>query len=114
MSRFISTAICALFVCTICTSVASAAGNAVTGKAVYDAHCTTCHTAGIGGTPKLGDKAAWAPRIKQGEAVLTTHAIKGFKTPGSTGMAMMPKAGKPALSDQAIGDAVAYMVKSSK
>ncbi len=114
MSRFISTAICALFVCSICSTEASAAGNATKGKAVYDANCTACHATGIGGSPKLGDKVAWAPRIKQGEAVLTTHAIKGFKTPGSTGMAMMPKAGKPTLSDADIANATAYIVKSSK
>ncbi len=114
MSRFISTAICALFVCSICSTEASAAGDPVKGKAVYNADCSVCHTAGIGGSPKLGDKVAWKPRIAQGEAVLTLHAIKGWKTPGSTGMAMMPKAGKPNLSDKDINNAVAFMIKSSK
>jgi len=114
MSRFLSAAFFALFVCSVCSTQASAAGNAVKGKAVYDASCAVCHTAGIGGAPKLGDKVAWAPRIKQGEAVLVTHTIKGWKTPGSTGMAMMPKAGKPNLTDAEIADAVAFMSKSSK
>ena len=72
-------------------------------------HCAGTQP-GIGGAPKLGDKVAWKPRIKQGEAVLTSHAIKGFKTPGSTGMAMMPKAGKPTLSDADIANAVAFLV----
>ncbi len=114
MSRFLSAALCALFVCSVGSVEASAAGNAVKGKAVYDANCAACHTAGIAGAPKTGDKVAWKPRIAQKEAVLVTHAIKGWKTPGSTGMAMMPKAGKPALSDGDIADAVAFMVKSSK
>ncbi len=114
MSRFISTAICALFVCSICSTEASAAGDAAKGKAIYDANCNACHATGIGGAPKIGDKAAWKPRIAQGEVVLTTHAIKGFKTPGSTGMAMMPKAGNPKLSDKDISNAVAYIIKSSK
>ena len=114
MSRFISTAICALFLCSICSTKASAAGDVVKGKAVYDTNCALCHTSGMAGSPKVGDKVAWKTRIKQGEAVLTTNAIKGFKTPGSTGMAMMPKAGKPNLSDKDINNAVAYMIKSSK
>lgn len=114
MSRFLSSALCALFVCSVGSAEASAAGNAVKGKAVYDANCTTCHTAGIAGAPKLGDKPAWAPRIKPGEAVLVKHAIEGYLTPGSKGMKMMPKAGKPNLTDAEIADAVAFMVKSSK
>ena len=29
--------------------------------------------------PKLGDKAAWAPRIAQGADTLHTHALQGFQ-----------------------------------
>jgi cytochrome c5 len=111
MSRFISTAICALFVCTVCTSVASAAGDAAKGKAVFDASCVTCHKTGLMGAPKLGDKVNWAPRIKQGEPVLVSHATKGFK--GKVGM-MPPNGGNPKLTPAEISNAVAFMVKSSK
>src|SRR5574337_86590 len=41
-------------------------GGTTDGKAIYDHLCTSCHTAGIAGAPKLGDKAMWGPRIKQG------------------------------------------------
>ncbi|MGH8585306.1 MAG: c-type cytochrome, partial [Gammaproteobacteria bacterium] len=49
------------------------------GKTVYDTACVVCHQTGVGGAPKIGDKAAWADRIAQGEATLAEHAIKGFQ-----------------------------------
>ena len=38
------------------------AGNGA-GKKTFDAVCTACHSTGVAGAPKFGDKAAWAPRI---------------------------------------------------
>ncbi len=111
MSRFLSAALCALFVCSV-SSTAFAAGDAAKGQAIYDGTCTTCHKAGVGGAPKLGDKAAWKDRIAQGEALLVSHALKGFK--GKAAMPMPPKGGKATLSDAEVTNAVAYMVKQSK
>lgn len=111
MSRFVSAALCALFVVSVGSAEAKAAYNAAAGKAVYDANCTTCHKLGIMGAPKLGDKAAWAPRIAQGEAMLVSKSIKGFK--GAKGM-MPPKGGNVKLTDLQVGNATAYMVQQSK
>ena len=111
MSRFISSALCALFVCSICTVEASAAYNVAAGKTTYEASCVTCHKTGLMGAPKLGDKAAWAPRIAQGVPVLISHATNGFK--GKVGM-MPAKGGNAKLTPAEIGNAVSYMVKSSK
>lgn len=111
MSRFISTAICALFVCSICSTEASAAYNVAAGKTTYEASCVTCHKTGLMGAPKLGDKPAWAPRIAQGVPVLISHATNGFK--GKVGM-MPPKGGNAKLTPAEIGNAVSYMVKNSK
>jgi cytochrome c5 len=77
------------------------------GKAVYDATCQACHAAGVAGAPKLGDKAAWAPRLGTGAAALTASVIKGKN-------AMPPKGGNPSLSDGDIKAAVDYMVSQSK
>jgi cytochrome c5 len=77
------------------------------GKAVFDKTCTVCHTAGVAGAPKPGDKAAWAPRIKTGMDALMQSVIKGKG-------AMPPKAGNPALSDAEIRAAIEYMVSQSK
>ena len=84
--------------------------SADVGKSIYNASCAACHGAGIAGAPKLGDKANWTARIKQGDAVLYDHAIKGFM--GKAGM-MPPKGGSTA-SDAEVKAAVDYMVASSK
>jgi cytochrome c5 len=81
-----------------------------TGKNVYNASCVACHGAGIAGAPKLGDKAAWADRVKQGDALLYEHAIKGFQ--GKAGM-MPPKGGSTA-SDEEVKAAVDYMTAAVK
>src|SRR5271167_423235 len=45
---------------------ASAPQGNLSGEQVYQTVCKTCHEAGLVGAPKLGDKAAWAPHIKEG------------------------------------------------
>jgi cytochrome c5 len=90
---------------------ALAAYNAAAGKAVYESSCASCHKTGIMGAPKLGDKAAWAPRIAQKIDVLVSHSDKGFK--GKKGM-MPPKGGNAKLTTAQVGNAVAYMVTQSR
>ena len=80
------------------------------GKKLYDSVCMACHTAGVAGAPKLGDKAAWADRIKQGVATLDEHAIKGFQGKGGV---MPPKGGSQA-SDEEVKAAVEYMIAAVK
>lgn len=80
------------------------------GKKVYDAACAACHGTGVAGAPKLGDKAAWAPRIKQGSATLYDHAIKGFQ--GKAGV--MPAKGGSSASDDEVKAAVDYMASAAK
>jgi cytochrome c5 len=79
--------------------------SADNGKAVYAAACAACHATGIAGAPKFGDKAAWAPRLKQGKDVLYEHAIKGFQ--GKAGV--MPPKGGSSAPDGDIKAAVDYM-----
>ena len=86
------------------------AGNSDAGKALFNTACTACHTAGIAGAPKFGDKAAWAPRIAQGTNTLYEHAIKGFQ--GKAGV-MPPKGGSTA-PDADVKAAVDYMVAAAK
>lgn len=86
---------------------AAAASDPARGKSVYEASCSACHGAGVAGAPKLGDKAAWAPRIKSGNDALYGSAIKGKG-------AMPAKGGNAGLSDADVKAAVAYMVERSK
>ena len=81
------------------------------GKATYDSACTVCHTAGVAGAPKLGDKADWGPRIAQGKDKLYEHSLKGFQ--GKKGV-MPAKGGNAALKDDAVKAAVDFMVSKSK
>lgn len=83
----------------------------LSGPQVFNQACNACHGAGIGGAPKSGDKAAWAPRIAQGTSTLYKHALGGFQ--GQAG-AMPAKGGWVNLSDGEITAAVDYMVSQSK
>ena len=89
----------------------AAAAADLPGDTVYNQACVACHGAGIAGAPKLGDAAAWAPRIAQGLDTLHTHAIQGFQ--GKAGY-MPPKGGRTDLSDQSVINAVDYIVAGSK
>jgi len=80
---------------------------AVDGKAVYDKVCMACHAAGVAGAPKAGDKAGWAPRIKQGMDALYASTLKGKG-------AMPPKGGGADLSEAQVKAAVDYIVGQSK
>ncbi len=81
------------------------------GKAVYDGGCAACHAQGVAGAPKIGDAAAWAPRVEKGVDALYENAIKGYT--GEAGM-MPPKGGFAHLSDDEVKSAVDYMVENSK
>ena len=80
------------------------------GKSTYEIVCSVCHGAGLAGAPKVGDKAAWAPRIAQGLAVLDKHALEGFQ--GKSGV-MPAKGGRLDLSDELVKATVAHMVSQS-
>jgi cytochrome c5 len=80
------------------------AANAADGKEIYAKACALCHN---NMPPKLGDKAAWEPRIKTGPDALAASVIKGKG-------AMPPNAGNKSLSEADIRAAVEYMVSQSK
>lgn len=85
----------------------AAAGGAPDGKKTFEATCAACHSTGVAGAPKVGEKAAWAPRLAQGKEALYEHAIKGKGI-------MPPKGGNPALPDADVKAAVDHMVALSK
>lgn len=89
---------------------AATSSTADTGKALYNQTCMACHGAGIAGAPKFGDKAAWAPRLAEGTAVLYQHALAGFQ--GKSGV-MPPKGGSTA-PDADVKAAVDYMASAAK
>ena len=74
---------------------------------MFDGTCTACHSTGVAGAPKLGDKTAWAPRVQQGIDTLVQSALKGKN-------AMPPKGGNASLSDAQVRAAVEFMVSQAK
>jgi cytochrome c5 len=91
---------------TIVLADAGAASGNLSGQQVFAQVCKTCHETGLAGAPKAGDKAAWAPRIAEGENTLVQHAIAGYQ--GKTGV-MPPKGGNPDLTDDEVHRAVVYL-----
>ncbi|WP_090186359.1 MULTISPECIES: cytochrome c5 family protein [unclassified Duganella] len=87
------------------TSV-SAAPDAAKIEKTYTTTCAACHGAGIMGAPKVGDKAAWKPRIAKGKPALYTSAISGVKM-------MPPRGGNPGLKDDEMKALVDYMIAKS-
>ena len=74
------------------------------GEEVFKGQCAACHATGAAGAPKLGDAAAWGPRIKTGFDALVQSALKGKN-------AMSPQGGGE-FNDTEIARAVAYMANA--
>jgi len=87
-------------------SGAPAAAVPTTGEQAFNTVCSACHSLGINGAPKIGDHAAWGPRIAQGKEALYTHAIGG--------QGAMPPRGGTTWPDATIRMAVDYMVSLNK
>ncbi|WP_323011917.1 c-type cytochrome [Castellaniella sp.] len=77
-----------------------------TGEQVYESTCSACHSSGVAGAPKFGDKDSWAPFIKQGYEDLLKNALHGIG-------AMPPRGGNASLADIEVARAVVYMTNHS-
>ena len=88
--------------------VADASGAAGrSGEEVYKTKCATCHATGAAGAPKLGDVAAWAPRLEKGIETLYQSSINGFQGMPAKGLCFD-------CSDAELKASVDYMVENSK
>ncbi len=88
-----------------------AAGSifAATPEETYKSACGACHDAGVANAPKLGDKAAWAPRLKLGKDALYKAGLQG-----KPGTAMVAKGGFANLSDAEVTAVVDLMIAKAK
>ncbi len=86
------------------TAAAAGGGEPRSGEEVYSSVCAACHTTGVLESPKLGDKAAWEPRIAKGEDTLFDHAWNGFNQ-------MPAKGGDSALTEDELKATIAYMLQ---
>ena len=84
----------------------AAAPGARSGEEIVKSVCAACHQAGVANAPKIGDKAAWAPRLKEGLNGLLANATKGKG-------AMPPKGGAADLTDTELARAIVFMANQS-
>ena len=73
------------------------------GAEVVQTHCGKCHQTGAGGAPKIGDRTAWIPRLRQGFEFVVRSAIKGHGSMPSRG-------GVADATDSEIRAAIVYMI----
>lgn len=73
-----------------------------TGEQVVKQQCIKCHGTGEMGAPKIDDRAAWVPRMRQGLQATVASAAKGHgKMPARGGLAD--------LTDNELRAAILYM-----
>lgn len=82
------------------TAAKPAAGRS--GQEVVQLQCSKCHEPGTEGAPRVGDRAAWTPRLKNGLDATVRSAINGHG-------GMPARGGMADLSDAEVRNAVIYM-----
>ena len=78
-------------------------GRERSGKEIVQMRCSQCHEAGKGGAPKIGDRAAWIPRLSHGFDATVQSAIHGHG-------GMPARGGLPDLTDHEMRAAITYML----
>jgi len=82
--------------------VDTVAASPRSGRQVVEARCQDCHLTGKNGAPKIGDREAWIPRLREGFERTVRSAINGHG-------GMPARGGLPDLTDHEIRAAIAYM-----
>ena len=67
----------ALAVVTAPAGAGAGAEAPATAEQAFTTVCSACHSTGVNGAPKIGDHAAWGPRIAEGKDALYKAAIGG-------------------------------------
>ena len=83
-------------------AVAQAPSAERSGEQVVKAQCSKCHETGVGGAPRIDDRAAWVPRMKNGLDATVRSAIRGHG-------AMPARGGLPDLTDAELRSAILYL-----
>ncbi len=75
-----------------------------TGEEIVKAQCIKCHKDGVRGAPKIGDRDAWIPRLKDGLDNTVRSAMKGHG-------GMPARGGMADLTDSELRSAVIYLFR---
>lgn len=84
-----------------------ASAEPLSDEQIYQNNCMACHTTGAAGAPKIGDAAAWAPRIARGMDTVMANATNGIN-------AMPPKGLCMTCSDDELKSVVEYIISQSQ
>ena len=71
---------------------------------IYRQVCAACHATGVAGAPRLGDKSAWAARLRAGPPALFESVLRGKGQ-------MPPKGGNASLPDEDAKSALEFMLE---
>jgi cytochrome c5 len=77
------------------------------GEEIVKNTCGVCHTAGVAGAPKIGDKASWSGPLGRGLNGMLAIAIKGSPK------GMPPRGGVADLTDVELSRAIVFMANQS-
>lgn len=72
------------------------------GEQIVKGHCINCHGTGVSGAPRIDDRAAWIPRLKNGVDATVRAAIRGHG-------GMPARGGMADLTDTELRAAILYM-----
>lgn len=90
-----------------------AAGDSANGQKIYSQLCIACHGPEGKGVQGLGKDLTTSPWVAEQTDEQLIEFIKKGRDPGdplnTTGVAMPPRGGNPALKDQEIADVVAFV-----
>jgi cytochrome c5 len=87
-------------------ATAAPADRERSGKEIFEAQCSTCHAQGLHGAPRIDDRAAWTPRLRNGLDATVRSAIRGHG-------AMPARGGMADLTDTELRSAVLYLFNSA-
>ena len=83
-----------------------AAAGSRSGEQMFQSACNGCHGSGALGSPKVGDNAAWAPRLAKGLPALLKSAVGGLRS-------MPVKGGVADATEAELARAIVYMGNQS-
>ncbi len=76
------------------------------GEKLYNQICVTCHSIGLAGAPKPGNKEQWGPYLATGMDTMLKNAISG--------VGAMPPRGSSNASDEELLAAIEFMIQGAK
>lgn len=77
------------------------------GRLIYNRFCFSCHGPGTAGAPRVGDSAAWEPRLAKGRDALLEATMEGIPP------AMPPMGLCQHCTDEELWAAIEHMLPSA-